>query len=224
MRHYQRVSVSLIVRRVAGAAVLFWLVVTLIFALVRLAPGDPATLLVPPSATAEDAQRLRTDLGLDRPVAVQYARWAGGLLRGNFGDSFALHVPVARALADAAPVSIALGLASILLTFAIGVPLGLFQAAWRGRIPDRLTTVARPRSSPRRHSGSRSPSWRSSRTVQPQLDCRRVCVYRHLACARPASRSPAGPMLPTWRGTRSCRSSRSPQWARPASRAMRDRV
>lgn len=49
---------------------LFWLVVTLIFALVRLAPGDPATLLVPPSATAEDVQRLQADLGLDRSVAV----------------------------------------------------------------------------------------------------------------------------------------------------------
>ena len=135
-------SISLIARRVAGAAVLFWLVVTLIFALVRLAPGDPATLLVSPSATADDALRMRAEFGLDQPVAVQYARWAELLLRGNLGDSFALHIPVARVLADAAPVSLALGVASILLTFAIGVPLGLFQAMWRGRIPDRaLTTV-----------------------------------------------------------------------------------
>lgn len=65
-----------------------------------------------------------------------------GLLRGNLGDSFALNVPVTRALADAAPISMALGLASILLTFAIGVPLGLMQAIWRGRVADRLTTVA----------------------------------------------------------------------------------
>ena len=133
---------SLILRRVAGAALLFWLVVTLIFALVRLAPGDPATLLVSPSATAEDAHRLRAEFGLDRPVAVQYAHWATALLRGNLGDSFALHVPVARALADAAPVSLALGLASLFLTFAIGVPLGLFQAKWRGRFPDQAITTA----------------------------------------------------------------------------------
>lgn len=133
---------TLILRRVAGAAVLFWLVVTLIFALVRLAPGDPATLLVSPSATADDAQRLRAEFGLDRPVAVQYAHWAGALLRGNLGDSFALHIPVARALADAAPVSLALGLASLFLTFVIGVPLGLLQARWRGRMPDQLLTTA----------------------------------------------------------------------------------
>ena len=134
-------SLSLIVRRIAGAALLLWLVVTLIFALVRLAPGDPATLLVSPSATAEDAQRMRIELGLDQPLVVQYARWATGLLQGNLGESFALRVPVARALADAAPVSLALGIASLALTFAIGVPLGLFQAAWRGRLPDRLATV-----------------------------------------------------------------------------------
>ena len=133
---------SLILRRVAGAAVLFWLVVTLIFALVRLAPGDPATLLVSPSATADEAQRLRTEFGLDRPVAIQYAHWGAALFRGNLGDSFALHIPVARALADAAPVSLALGLASLFLTFAIGVPLGLFQAKWRGRLPDQVITTA----------------------------------------------------------------------------------
>jgi peptide/nickel transport system permease protein len=128
-------------RRVAGAAVLFWLVVTLIFALVRLAPGDPATLLVSPTATAADAARLRADLGLDRPVAVQYARWAGALLRGDLGESFARGQPVTQALAEAAPVSIGLGLASLFLTFAIGVPLGLWQASTRGRIPDRAATV-----------------------------------------------------------------------------------
>ncbi len=135
-------SISLIVRRLAGAAMLFWFVVTLIFALVRMAPGDPATLLVPPSATAEDTERLRAELGLDRPVAVQYARWAGALLRGDMGESFALQMPVARALADAAPVSVGLGIASILLTFAIGVPLGFVQARRRGRVTDRAATVA----------------------------------------------------------------------------------
>jgi peptide/nickel transport system permease protein len=139
--HVQRVSISAVLRRVAGAALLFWLVVTLIFALVRMAPGDPATLLVSPSATAAEAERLRADLGLNEPVAVQYARWAGQTLRGNLGESFALHIPVSTALAQAAPISLALGLSSVLLTFLIGVPLGLMQAALRGTFTDRLTTV-----------------------------------------------------------------------------------
>ena len=130
-----------VVRRVAGAIALFWLVVTLIFGLVRLAPGDPVTLLVPPTASAADAARMRSELGLDRPVSVQYARWASALLRGEMGESFALHIPVATALRDAAPVSVLLGLASLFLSFAIGVPLGFAQAAWRTRWPDRAATV-----------------------------------------------------------------------------------
>src|SRR5262245_20927672 len=120
-------------RRVAGAALLFWLVVTLIFVLVRMAPGDPATLLVSPSATAAEAERLRSELGLDQPVVIQYARWATATLRGDLGESFALHIPVTTALAQAAPISLALGISSIVLTFLLGVPLGLFQAARRGK-------------------------------------------------------------------------------------------
>lgn len=133
---------TLLVRRLAGAAILLWLVVTLMFALVRLAPGDPATLLVPPDATAVDAQRLRIELGLDRPVAIQYAHWTRGLLRGDLGESFSRRVPVASVLAEAAPISVGLGLASLLLTFAIGVPLGLAQALRQGSTTDRILTVA----------------------------------------------------------------------------------
>lgn len=123
------------------ALVLFWLVVTLIFALVRMAPGDPATFLVPPTATAADATRLRAELGLDRPLAVQYARWAGAVLRGDLGESFGTRRPVTSVLADAAPVSLWLGAVSLVLTFALGVPTGMIQAARRGGGLDRILTV-----------------------------------------------------------------------------------
>ena len=129
-------------RRLGDALLLLWLVVTLIFALVRVAPGDPAAFLVPPTATAEDAARFRAELGLDRPVAVQYARWGAAVLRGDLGESFAARRPVSDVLREAAPVSIALGLASLLLTFVIGVPIGMLQAARRGRAQDRLFTIA----------------------------------------------------------------------------------
>lgn len=134
-------TLSHLSRRVVESAILLWLVVTLIFALVRLAPGDPATLLVPPTATAEDADRLRSELGLDRPVIVQYARWAGAALRGDLGESYALRMPVSQALAEAAPVSLLLGLASVLLSFGIGVPIGMAQANGRGGTGDRATTA-----------------------------------------------------------------------------------
>src|SRR5205814_3477029 len=63
-------------------------------------------------------------------------------LRGDFGESFSLHEPVARALADALPVSIGLGAASLALTFLLGVPIGMLQAVRRGSAIDRTLTVA----------------------------------------------------------------------------------
>ena len=137
----QPVHPPAVLRRIVGALVLLWLVLTITFALIRLAPGDAATFLVPPSASAAEVARLRTELGLDRSLGVQYARWASDLLHANLGESFSLHEPVARALADALPVSAGLGLASLTLTFLIGVPIGVIQAIRRGRPLDRVLTV-----------------------------------------------------------------------------------
>ena len=128
-------------RRLAGSLLLLWIVVTLTFALVRLAPGDPAALLVPETASAEDAARLRAELGLDAPVAVQYARWTSRVLRGDLGESFATRRPVASVLADAIPVSLWLGGASLLLTFVVGVALGTVQAVRHGTWSDTALTV-----------------------------------------------------------------------------------
>jgi peptide/nickel transport system permease protein len=129
-------------RRLAAAFALLWLVVTLTFVLVRLAPGDAAALLVPPTATPEDAARLRAELALDAPIAVQYAKWIGGLLRGDLGESFMQRRPVARVLREALPVSLGLGLSSLVLTFVVGVAIGTLQAARRGTVVDPALTFA----------------------------------------------------------------------------------
>ena len=133
---------STLVRRLIGSLVLIWFVLTLTFVLVRAAPGDPASLLIPSSASAADAVRLRAELGLDQPLAVQYARWARALLSGDLGESFALRRPVTAVIADALPISAALGAASLALTFLIGVPIGMVQARRRGSLTDRALTVA----------------------------------------------------------------------------------
>lgn len=138
----QRVHPPAVLRRLAGALVLLWLVLTITFALIRLAPGDAAAFLVPPSATAADVARVRAELGLDRSIAVQYARWGSDLLRGRLGESFSLHRPVTAALREAIPVSLGLGAASLMLTFLIGVPIGVLQAIRRGRATDFVLTVA----------------------------------------------------------------------------------
>jgi len=128
--------------RLAAAFVLLWLVVTLTFVLVRLAPGDAAALLVPPTATPEDAARLRAELALDAPIAVQYAKWIGGLLRGDLGESFTQRRPVALVLREALPVSLGLGVSSLVLTFVVGVAIGTLQATSRGTLVDPTLTFA----------------------------------------------------------------------------------
>lgn len=120
---------------------LFWLVVTLTFVLVRLAPGDASAFLVPPGASQSDAARLRAELGLDRSMLVQYARWGGAMLRGDLGESFTSGRPVTSLLAEAAPISLGLGGVSLILTFLVGVPLGMLQAVRRGSATDRALTV-----------------------------------------------------------------------------------
>jgi peptide/nickel transport system permease protein len=129
-------------RRLAAALALLWLVVTLTFVLVRLAPGDAAALLVPPTATPEDAARLRRELALDAPVAVQYAKWMAGVLRGDLGDSFTQRRPVSQVLREALPVSLGLGVSSLLLTFVVGVAVGTLQATRRGTLVDPALTFA----------------------------------------------------------------------------------
>jgi peptide/nickel transport system permease protein len=130
-----------IARRAGSALLLLWLVITIVFTLVRLAPGDPAAFLVSPTASADEAARLRTELGLDRSVVAQYLAWSADVVRGDFGESFATRRPVTTVLAEAAPISIALGVASLALTFLVGVPIGMLQAARRGSAADRALTV-----------------------------------------------------------------------------------
>lgn len=130
-----------IARVLARTALLYWCVLSLTFVLLRVAPGDPATFLLPPNASAADAVRLRTALELDRPVAAQYARWTGRMLHGDLGTSFTEGRAVRAVIADALPVSLALGGASLLLSFLVGTGVGMVQAARRGTIVDFSLTV-----------------------------------------------------------------------------------
>jgi len=132
--------VRTLVRRGATALGLIWLVMTLTFALLHAAPGDAADLLVAPDASPEAASRLRSDLGLDRPLPIQYGRWLANLLQGDLGESFQRREPVRRILAEALPISLWLGMASLTLTFLVGVTVGAIQATQHNRWPDRLLT------------------------------------------------------------------------------------
>ncbi len=129
-------------RALLRAALLFWCVLSLTFVLLRLAPGDAATFLVPEGASAAEVARMRSALGLDASIPVQYARWLGESLRGRLGTSFVDRRPVSVVIGDALPVSLGLGGASLLLSFVAGTLAGLIQAARRGSMADAALTVA----------------------------------------------------------------------------------
>jgi peptide/nickel transport system permease protein len=132
----------MILRRVAASLLLVWLVASLLFFLLRAAPGDPAQFMLPPGASAEEQARLRTQLGLDAPVATQYLRWAARTAVGDLGESFSQRRPVIAVIGDALPVSLFLGISSLTLTFIIGVSLGAVQAARLGSRTDTALTLA----------------------------------------------------------------------------------
>ena len=138
---YHRVRSPALLRALGRAVLLYWCVLSLTFALLRLAPGDPATFLLSPGASASEAVRLRAKLGLDRSLGVQYVRWLRESLAGHFGASFTDRRPVREVLGDALPISVGLGAASLLLSFLAGTLAGLVQAARRGTRIDRLITV-----------------------------------------------------------------------------------
>ena len=138
---YHRVPLSAILRPLSRAALLYWSVLTLTFALLRMAPGDPAVFLLPPGASAADVSRLRTALGLDRSIGVQYARWVEESLGGATSVSFASGRAVRSVIAEALPISLGLGFASLVLSFVVGTVVGLFQSARRGRPSDLVLTV-----------------------------------------------------------------------------------
>jgi peptide/nickel transport system permease protein len=112
------------------------------FLLVRMLPGDPATVIAGPYATADTISRIRADLKLDEPVTVQLAHYAWGLLRGDLGTSFRLLQPITSLIAERAPVTILLvGLSSVLaLSFA--VPLAMLSVRCLEHWPDRLLRAA----------------------------------------------------------------------------------
>ena len=120
---------------------LLWLVTTLTFALIHLAPGDPATLLVSPTATAQEVAQQRARFGLDAPLPTQYVRWVSGLLRGDLGMSLASARPVRTIIGDALPVSLLLGGVSLLVSFVFGILLGGWQALRARSVGDTTASV-----------------------------------------------------------------------------------
>jgi len=131
-----------ILHRVALAIPTLFLVSVIVFALMRFMPGDVATRMVEGHAYAPTLQALRHDLGLDRPVHVQYLDWIGGIvLRGDFGRSYWTRQPILEEFVRRFPVTLELAALTILVSVVLGVAIGIVSAVRQDTASDYVGRV-----------------------------------------------------------------------------------
>ena len=111
-------------------------VATLVFSLIHLIPGDPAQAMLGEAAPQSDVEELRRQLGLDRPLAEQYAVFLGGLVRGDLGTSLRTGLPVTEQIVERMPATFELAAAAMLVAILFSMPLGIAAAVRRGTVVD----------------------------------------------------------------------------------------
>jgi ABC-type dipeptide/oligopeptide/nickel transport system permease component len=128
-------------RRLAMAIPVVLGVATLVFSLIHLVPGDPAQAMLGETASASDVAELRTALGLDRPLLVQYGHYMAGLAVGDLGTSFRFRTPVTAEIAQRLGPTAELAAAAIAVAIVVAIPLGMVGALFRGRAMDQAATI-----------------------------------------------------------------------------------
>jgi ABC-type dipeptide/oligopeptide/nickel transport system permease component len=111
-------------------------VATLVFSLIHLIPGDPAQAMLGEAAPQSDVEQLRRQLGLDRPLAEQYALFLGGLVKGDLGTSLRTGLPVTEQIVERMPATFELAAAAMLVAILFSMPLGIAAAVRRGTVVD----------------------------------------------------------------------------------------
>ena len=125
-------TLLIFVRRVGISCIVLLGVSMLIFAIARIIPGDPARIALGPSATAESVAKLRAELRLDEPIAVQYGHFLSELAQGDLGISLYTNRPVVVDIAQFLPATLELIFVAGAMMIVIGLPLGIASARWRG--------------------------------------------------------------------------------------------
>ncbi|WP_430259242.1 ABC transporter permease [Neorhizobium sp. IRS_2294] len=130
-----------VLRRLGFAIVTLVCVLTLVFFVIRVLPGDPAQVMLGDQASAASIATLRQKLGLDQPITTQYLTFMSGALRGDLGNSMMTGRPVLQEVLRVLPYTIELTVAALVLGVALGLPAGILAAVNRNRIPDYLTRM-----------------------------------------------------------------------------------
>jgi ABC-type dipeptide/oligopeptide/nickel transport system permease component len=118
-----------------------WLIVTMVFLLAHIVPGDPVAQMLGEGARADDLQQLRHALGLDVPIPIQYGRYLKGVVHGNLGESFRFQQPVTRVILEHYPATLELAAVALGVCILIGIPAGVLAAHKRGEKTDHAVGV-----------------------------------------------------------------------------------
>jgi peptide/nickel transport system permease protein len=132
---------SYIGRRLLQVILIFFVILTVLFLLFRLAPGDPVSRMVDPTMTPEDAELLISQLGLDRPIWKQYLIYLKNFFMGQFGHSFHYGQPVVEIISDRLPNTVILFTTSIILSALVGITLGKIASWHKGKKLDTWMTI-----------------------------------------------------------------------------------
>jgi len=131
-----------LLRRLVLAGPVLLGVSVVVFAVLHLSPGDPAEIMLGPQATHDDISRLRSELGLDEPLVIQYARWMGRVLQGDLGRSIWMKRPVLGEVLRRFQATVVLTASALVLSTLGGIALGVLSAARRNSPLDRLSALA----------------------------------------------------------------------------------
>jgi peptide/nickel transport system permease protein len=130
-----------VIRRVSVFLLSVLLASILVFSVMSILPGDPAQVIAGTQATPESVEALRQELGLNRPIPIQYFDWLGGAVRGDLGESALTGRPVAPQVRDKLAITLPLATSAMVLTILISFPLGLFAAANHRRAGDAVVSI-----------------------------------------------------------------------------------
>jgi len=130
-----------LLRRLALSLFVLWGAVTIVFLAIRLAPGDPAQVMLGTTATAEDIAELRARLGLDQPLPVQYGRYLLQVARLDLGESLRLDQPTTAAIAERVPQTARLTILAMAIAVLLSFPMGIAAALAGGRAIDRAISL-----------------------------------------------------------------------------------
>lgn len=135
------IMVSYIIRRILAIIPLLLGVITISFFLMHLIPGDPAEAMVPPEAPYSAILKLRHELGLDKPLHIQYLSYLSRVIRGDLGKSIRKRTPVLKEIATRFPATAELALAAMLIALVFGIPAGTIAAIKRNSIYDHISML-----------------------------------------------------------------------------------